>query len=200
MKTVYLIIILFYNISFSQLLPGGNRERYEENSSSTSSNNSAYINLNLNFLQINDYFGVEGALGFGNILKNNLILGGGINSVLFDSFKIQNEGSELIRYTNGYFKFGYLIDMKYVYPSFNLNLGAGRMNSSTLAIGVNADPNGDWYIYLEPNLNFDVKLYKKNYLNFCFNYRFYNGIENYNLKNSDFNGFVFNFGYTLILK
>ena len=82
----------------------------------------------------------------------------------------------------------------------NLNLGAGRMNSSTLAIGVNADPNGDWYIYLEPNLNFDVKLYKKNYLNFCFNYRFYNGIENYNLKNSDFNGFVFNFGYTLILK
>lgn len=200
MKNIIILLFLFNSLSFSQLLPGGNRERYEDNSNSNSSNNGAYINLNLNFLQINEYFGVEGALGFGNILNNNLILGGGINSVLFDSFKIQNEGSEFIRYTNGYFRIGYLIDLKYVYPSINLNLGAGRMNSSTLAIGVNADPNGDWYVYFEPNLTFDVKLYKKNYLNLCLNYRIYNGIENYNLKNNDFNGFVVNFGYTLILK
>lgn len=196
---LFIIFILITYTSFSQLLPGGKSERYEGNQKSSSNDNGAFISFGLNLFEIDDNFGLEGNLAFANISKSSLIIGGGLNSVLFDTYKVENTSS-FLRYTNGFGTIGYLFDFsKHLKLSPLLNIGVGRVNTSGSNLGINSDPNGDWYFFIEPKLDFDLKLYKSSFLTLSISNRFYNGIENYNLENNDFNGLVFGLSYKLLI-
>jgi hypothetical protein len=200
----YIIIFLIaYSSSFAQLLPGGRSERYESRkSTATNKNDRAYFEIGLNGLEINNYNGVEGTITFGVIKQSNIILGGGINAVLFDSFKLNEADRNLfLRYTNGFFNFGYFIKLhNNIKISPIINLGVGRVNLTNNVMGVFADPTGDWYTFIEPKIDLDIKIYEKSHISLGTGYRNSFGIQKYGLTNEDFSTIIFKLSYKMIIE
>lgn len=198
-----IIILLAYSSSFAQLLPGGRADRYERgNSTATNKNDRAYFEIGLNGLEINKYSGVEGTITFGVIKKSNIILGGGINAVLFDSFKLNEADKNLfLRYTNGFFNFGYFLKLhSNIKISPTINMGVGRVNLSNNVMGIFADPAGDWYTFLEPKIDIDIRIYEKSHISLGTGYRNSFGIQKYELTNEDFSTIIFKLSYKMIIE
>lgn len=198
MKTL-ILICLFSNFLFSQLLPGGGSDRYESNKYSNNSS-IAMLRAGVNGLKISENYGVEGEVDFTNVNKNKIVIGFGLNATLFSTFKTNEVYSDYIRYFSVYGSGGYFIKLNNnIHFIPNINLGFGRMNTATSSFGISRDVNGDFYFYIEPKLDLDFKIYKKNYLGVSTSYRIYTDIEKYNFSNSDFNGFIINLAYKLML-
>ncbi len=196
-----ILILLFYSFSSSQVLPGGRPDRYENKSSANETDDRAYLSLGLNLLEINSHQGAEGMLSFGVIKKSNLILGGGIYAVLFDSFKVDEFNNTYIRYTNGFFNLGYYIKIhKNIKLSPVFLIGAGRVNLTNNALGIFSDPNGDWYTFIEPSLDLDIRIWQKAHLGLGVSYRKSFGIQKYELNNDDFTSLCFKFYYKMIIE
>lgn len=198
----YLLLILLFSSSlFSQILPGGKSERYEEKRSSSKNEDRAFFGLGIGILNINTYTGAEGSIFFGVIKNSNLIIGGGINAVLFDSFKVGDLNTSFVRYTNGFANIGYYLKLNdYLKLSPKLAAGIGRLNTSTNRLGIIADNNGDWYYFLEPNLAIDIKIYRKSHLDLELSYRNAFDVEEYGLSNSDVSSLVYKINFKMIIE
>lgn len=201
----YLILILLFSSTLlSQSLPGGARDRYEggnKEQDSKKTTDRAYFTIGVGILTLNEFTGAEGNFAFGVIKKSNLILGGGINAVLFDSFKEEAETNRFLKYTNGFFNIGYYLKLSnYIKVSPTLIFGIGRMNISNNVLGIAADNNGDWYTFLEPNIDLDLRIWNKNHLNLAISYRNSFGVDYFEITNKKFSSVCFKVNYKLIIE
>ncbi len=200
MKLLIIISLFIYSVN-AQVLPGGKTDRYEDKREVSKNDDRAFFGLGVGILEINTFTGVEGTLFFGVIKKSNLIIGGGIHATLFDSFKVGKDNNSFLKYTNGFVNLGYFLKLSNVVKvSPNLALGIGRFNTSNNQIGIVSENNGDWYYFLEPNIAFDFKVFKKSHINLELSYRNYFDVEDYGLDNSKVNSLCYKINYKMIIE
>lgn len=199
---IYILFILLFSSSlYSQVLPGGKSDRYEDKRPTSKNEDRAFFGLGIGILNINGYNGAEGSLFFGIIKNSNFIIGGGINAVLFDSFKVGEVNTTFLKYTNGFANIGYYLKLNdFLKLSPKIAAGIGRLNTSSNRLGIIGDNNGDWYYFIEPNLAIDIRIFKKSHLDLELSYRNAFDVEDYGLSNSDVSSLVYKINFKMIIE
>ncbi|MFP4528338.1 MAG: hypothetical protein ACLFQX_07290 [Candidatus Kapaibacterium sp.] len=192
----YLIILIALSqIAAAQLLPGGERERYEGGDRKLSSG-MAYADFAMKGANMLDEWGVEAGLGFGVHITRKFTLGIGVYQLFSQNIRIhidETAASPLLWLTYGGAELGYRTP---VMGGFEIGAEAliamGYSNISLSPdVGAFVDANNDWYFLAEPSLLAGWRFTDLSFLQISLGWRIAAGVDYKNvLDDSDLSGAV----------
>lgn len=195
---ISLIIIIFTTGSaYSQLLPGGKRDKYETKTKKNKSNARFYSGIGLRGIDAMDDWGIEFSIKFGSLLSKNISLGLVYNGILSKNLDIPNMNGDILRMQSFALQPEYLFWLdKYFLLSIYANGGLAFISTSGAgSIDLLTDPNGDWAYQSEQGITFNYRMQESVWLSLEAGYRSTFGVDYVSFGNAEVSGLTF--GVTL---
>lgn len=176
MKSLLIIFMFAPIMAYAQLLPGGEKERYEESKDNSGGAGSLYSTYELKGMTLSDNFSIEFSTKQG-YLFNRLVVGGNVNFRLTKT--VEDPRYVDIRTVQSYFTYNHVgAFTDYIIPISKkamLTIGTlaniGYTSYELANTGIANTPIGDFFFIAEPNVNFAYKIYDNYRLNIGGSYR-----------------------------
>lgn len=191
------LLLITFDYSYSQLLPGGKRDKYENNVKTKRSNARFYSGIGLRGINAMDDWGVEFSIKFGSLISKNISLGLVYNGILSKNLDIPNMNGEILRMQSFTIQPEYLFWLdKYFLLSIYANGGMAFVSTSGAgSLDLLTDPNGDWAFQSEQGVTFNYRMQESVWLSLEAGYRSIFGVDYKSFGNSEVSGLTF--GVTL---
>ncbi len=206
MKVIATLLILFTStIIYSQELPGGQFDRYENEPKQTNAENRAMISAKYKYNTNDKYSMNDVGIKIGIYATDDLVIGAHY-FYLFDNSVVFSPNEDGLKAAMLYDLFGinvdYFISNSYTLPvSVGLNIGTGRATYTSFGNSpISDDLTGDWLFNIEPEANLFFHITNTVLIDFNVGYRIISGLEYNGIENADLSGFVGGIGLTLTIQ
>lgn len=184
-------------MTYSQLLPGGKRDKYETRTKKNKSNSRFYSGIGLRGIDAMNDWGIEFNIKFGSLVSKNISIGLTYNGILSKNLDIENMNGEILRMQSFAIHPEYLLWLdKYFLVSVYANGGMAFISTSGAGnLDLLTDPNGDWAFQSEQGITFNYRMQESVWLSLEGGYRSTFGVDYKSFGNEDVSGLTF--GVTL---
>lgn len=193
-KIIILILLQLSVIAVSaQLLPGGKKDKFEQNKKLQNSDAIYFTGIGLSGMNALDDWGVEFNVHFGRLITSNFTIGINYHSLISKNLYIIEDTRSILRMQGFALQPEYLfwLDGYFLITAYG-NIGAAFVSrSNTANLDVYDDPNGDWVLTTEQGVSFNYRMLQELWFSIEAGYRSSFGVNYESFENADISGMIF---------